>query len=88
MYTRISNGAIYAIVGRKSGPVEGYLEQYLLKDNGNGQVVGELVRSFGKFSGIKEIESIAVDNELGYVYYCDEGAGVHKYYADPAKRKR
>ena len=27
----------------------------------------------------------SVDNELGYVYYSDEGVGVHKYYADPAK---
>ena len=31
----------------------------------------------------KEIEAIAVDNELGYVYYSDEQAGVRKYYADP-----
>lgn len=85
LYTRPTDGAIYAIVGRKSGPKTGYLEQYLLKDNGSGKVVGELVRSFGEFSGIKEIEAIAVDNELGYVYYCDEGAGIHKYYADPSK---
>jgi 3-phytase len=24
-----------------------------------------------------------VDDELGYVYYADEGAGIHKYLADP-----
>ena len=85
LYTRPSDSAIYAIVGRKSGPAEGYLEQYLLKDNGHGQVTGALVRSFGKYSGKKEIESIAVDNELGYVYYSDEQVGVRKYYADPEK---
>lgn len=85
LYTRPSDSAIYAIVGRKSGPAEGYLEQYLLKDNGKGQVTGTLVRSFGKYSGKKEIESIAVDNELGYVYYSDEQVGIRKYYADPAK---
>ncbi|RYG02704.1 MAG: phytase [Chitinophagaceae bacterium] len=84
LYTRPSDSAIFAIVGRKSGPKEGYLEQYLLKDSA-GIVVGELVRSFGAFSGLKEIESIAVDNELGFVYYSDEQFGVRKYYADPAK---
>ncbi len=85
LYTRPSDNAIFAIVGRKNGPKTGYLEQYLLKDDGKGNITGELVRSFGNFSGLKEIESIAVDNELGYVYYSDEGAGIHKYYADPAK---
>src|SRR6218665_358345 len=85
LYTRPSDKAIFAIVGRKSGPAEGYLEQYLLKDNGKGMVTGEMVRRFGKYSGKKEIESIAVDNELGYVYYSDEQLGIRKYYADPQK---
>lgn len=79
-------GEIYAIVGRKTGPVAGeYLWQYLLQDDGTGQVKATLVRKFGLYSGKKEIESIAVDDELGYVYYSDEGVGVRKYYADPAK---
>ena len=85
MYTD-SQGQIYAIVGRKSGPKEGeYLWQYLLEDNGKGQLKATLKRKFGKYSGKKEIESIAVDNELGYIYYSDEQFGVRKYYADPAK---
>lgn len=85
MYTD-PKGQIYAIVGRKSGPNEGgYLWQYLLKDDGHGHVKGDLVRKFGSYSGKKEIEAIAVDNELGFVYYCDEQFGVRKYYADPAK---
>lgn len=79
-------GKIYAIVGRKSGPTDGsYLWQYLLEDNGAGQVKATLVRKFGVYSGKKEIESIAVDDELGYVYYSDEGVGVRKYYAEPSK---
>lgn len=79
-------GKIFAIVGRKNGPRDGsYLWQYLLSDNGKGLVKATLVRKFGKFSGKKEIESIAVDDALGYVYYSDEGFGVRKYYADPAK---
>lgn len=78
-------GNIYAIVGRKSGPKDGtYLWQYLLTDS-NGIVKGNLVRKFGKYSGIKEIEAIAVDNENGYIYYSDEQYGVHKYYAEPSK---
>lgn len=85
MYTD-PKGNIYAIVGRKTGPKDGgYLWQYLLTDNGAGQVKAKLVRKFGRYSGKKEIESIAVDNELGFVYYSDEQFGVRKYYADPAK---
>ncbi|TCC87075.1 phytase [Pedobacter frigiditerrae] len=79
-------GNIYAIVGRKIGPKDGgYLWQYLLEDNGQGKVKATLVRKFGNYSGKKEIEAIAVDNELGYVYYSDEQFGVRKYYADPSK---
>lgn len=86
LYKNPSDKRIYAIVGRKSGPTEGsYLWQYELQDNGHGQVKASLVRKFGKYSGNKEIESIAVDDELGYIYYSDEGVGVHKYYADAAR---
>ncbi|MCC9043572.1 phytase [Myroides sp. M-43] len=75
----------YAIVGRKSGPSENYLWQYELSADAKGNITGKLVRKFGSYSGNKEIEAIAVDNELGYVYYSDETAGVRKYYADPDK---
>lgn len=85
LYTN-PEGAIYAIVGRKNGPTDGtYLWQYLLEDDGAGQLKATLARKFGQFSGKKEIESIAVDNELGYIYYSDEQVGVRKYHADPAK---
>ncbi|MCL1674709.1 phytase [Elizabethkingia meningoseptica] len=81
-----SKEKIYAIAGRKTGPQDGsYLWQYLLSDSGKGYVEGKLVRKFGHYSGKKEIESIAVDNENGYVYYSDEQYGVRKYYADPSK---
>jgi 3-phytase len=85
LYKDPATSEIYAVVGRKSGPSGEYLWQYKLEDNGNGGVKGTLVRKFGEYSGKKEIESIAVDDELGYVYYSDEGVGVHKYYADPKK---
>ncbi len=86
LYKDPVNHTIYAIVGRKSGPTDGtYLWQYKLEDNGKGKVSAHLVRKFGKFSGYKEIEAIAVDDQLGYIYYSDEGIGVRKYYADPAR---
>ncbi|WP_224994935.1 phytase [Cesiribacter sp. SM1] len=86
LYKRPADSAIFAIVGRKNGPKDGnYLWQYHLQDNGRGHVQASLVRKFGAFSGRKEIEAIAVDDELGYVYYADEQAGVRKYHADPEK---
>lgn len=79
------DSSIYAIVGRKTGPADQYLWQYKLTDNGQSGIRAEVVRKFGKYSGKKEIEAIAVDNELGFIYYSDETVGLHKYYADPAK---
>lgn len=79
-------GQLYAMVGRKSGPTDGsYIWQYALADDGHGQVKATLVRKFGNYSGKKEIEAIAVDDEQGFVYYSDEGVGVRQYYADPDK---
>ncbi len=85
LYTKVmdSTTKIYPIVGRKSGPSDNYLWQYELYTDNNNVVKANKVRSFGKYSGKKEIEAIMVDNELGYVYYSDEIAGVRKYYADP-----
>jgi 3-phytase len=86
IYKSFVTNELYAIVGRKSGPLDGsYLWQYILKDDGQGGIKAECVRKFGKYSGNKEIEAIAVDEELGYVYYADEGVGIRKYFADPAK---
>lgn len=82
VYRRARDGAVFAIVGGKSGPLSGYLAQYRLVPR-KGVVALELVREFGAYSGRKEIEAIAVDDALGYVYYSDEGVGVRKYHADP-----
>lgn len=84
MYRNKENGKIYAIVGRKFGPSGSYLWQYELTEK-SGKIAGEVVRKFGTFSGKKEIEAIAVDHALGYIYYSDEQAGVRKYYADPSR---
>ena len=83
LYLRPRDGAVFAIVSPKEGPLDGYLEQYLLEDDGAGKVKGRKVREFGAFSGAGEIEAVAVDDELGYVYYADEDVGIRKYHADP-----
>lgn len=83
IYKRPKDKVFFILVSGKSGPEEGYIRQYRLEIDRQGQLQLELVRQFGKFSGIKEIESIAVDAELGYVYYSDETVGVRKYNADP-----
>ena len=83
LYKRPKDDAIFVLVGGKSGPEAGYIAQYLLEEISPGKLTITLTRQFGKFSGKKEIESIAVDNELGFVYYSDEKTGVRKYHADP-----
>lgn len=86
MYNRKKDNSFYVFVSGKSGPKEGYIGQYLLESNDQNKIELTPVREFGRFSGIKEIEAIAVDNELGYVYYSDEICGVRKYHADPDKQ--
>jgi len=83
LYKNPENGSISAIVSRKSGPTEGYLYQYEFVSDSLG-VHSNLLRKFGKFSGEKEIEAIAVDDALGFVYYSDEGVGIRKYNANPS----
>ena len=85
LYKRPSDGAFFAIVSRKTGPSGAYLWQYLIEDDGAGALKFTKVREFGEFKSGKEIEAVAVDDELGFVYYSDETAGIHKYFADPDK---
>lgn len=87
LYRRPADGAVFAIVAPKEGPSTNYLWQYRLSEQG-GRIAGTLVRRFGTFSGStpvreNEIEAVAVDDALGYVYYADEGGGIHKWHADP-----
>lgn len=83
LYKSPKDGTVYAIVGRKTGPENGYLYQYELRGNRTG-IQANLVRKFGSFSGQKEIEAIAVDDEEGFIYYSDEGVCIKKYYAEPS----
>ena len=84
LYKRPKDGAIFAIVSPKTGAPTGYLHQYRLTFNSATKKVDAVsVRAFGAYSGKKEIESVAVDDELGYVYYSDERFGTRRYLADP-----
>ena len=87
LYRRGSDRAIFAVIAPKEGPESGYLWQYRLIER-DGRPAAEFVRRFGVFSATKvrsenEIEAVAVDDPLGYVYYSDEADGVHKWHADP-----
>lgn len=78
------DNSLYIIVSRKEGPRKNYLYQYKVQRRKSGLSLN-LVRKFGDFSGVREIEAIAVDDQLGYVYYSDENYGVRKYHAEPDK---
>jgi 3-phytase len=83
IYRRPMDGAFFAVVSPKGGPKDGYLGVFELiaKD---GKIDTKPVGSFGRFSGEGEIEAICVDDELGFVYFSDEGAGLRKAVIDPA----
>jgi len=83
LYKSPKDGVIYAIVGRKTGPKEGYLYQYAIQSDSLG-VTSKFVRKFGSFSGVKEIEALAVDDKNGFVYVSDEGVCIKKYHAEPS----
>jgi len=85
LYTRARDGALFAVVSRSDvgAPREGYLAQYRIADDGTGTLRGTKVRHLATWSGKKEIEAVAVDSELGYIYCSDEQVGVRKYHADP-----
>ncbi|WP_340067122.1 phytase [Ascidiimonas aurantiaca] len=84
-YKSPKDQTFYVIVSRKEGPLTGYLYQYRLAANDSVPgVTATFVRKFGNFSGKKEIEAIAVDDEMGYVYYSDEQHCIRKYHAEPS----
>ena len=83
LYKSPKDNSFYFIVGRKNGPETNYLHQYKISSDSLNQVSAEMVRKFGNFSGKDEIEAVAIDDELGYIYYSDEGYCIRKYYAEP-----
>ena len=84
LYRRPKDGALFAIVSRKSGPSGSYLFQYRLTLEAI-KLKATKDREFGTCSGGQrnEIEAVAVDSEPGYVYYADQACCIRKYHADP-----
>jgi 3-phytase len=76
MYKNVYTGDTYAIVNDK----EGNVEQYLLKDNGQGLVDASLVRTL-KLSS--QLEGCVADDILGYLYIGEEDKGIWKFGANP-----
>lgn len=80
LYKDPTTGRTYAAISRSAGPATGYLGYYELITNSTTKKIDtKLVRTFGNFSGKKEIESVFVDDELGLIYYSDETHGTRKY---------
>jgi 3-phytase len=78
LYRRKRDGALYAILSRADGPKEKFLWQYRIDSGGMVKV-----REFGAFSGVGDLEAVAVDQERELVFYSDEQCCVRVYRADP-----
>jgi 3-phytase len=84
LYKRPRDGALFAVVAPKTGGTTDYLWQYRIEIGPtSGRARGTLVRRFGNYSGTSEIEAVAVDDPLGFVYYSDEEFAIRKWHADP-----
>jgi 3-phytase len=83
LYRRPRDGAVFALVSRKESGPTGRLWQYHLEDDGHGRVAAVKVRELGNIAPGSEVEAVAVDDALGYAYFAEERAGIHKWHADP-----
>ena len=75
LYKSRVSGKFYYFATAKAHDVE----QYELVDNGQGQLVPVFVRRWDQ----KKCEGAVADDELGYVYICEESSGVWRYDAEP-----
>lgn len=83
LYRRPKDGAVYAVLTRVKAPNQGALWQYRLESDGKGRVNAVKVREFGTLVGGLDLEAVAIDDALGFVYYAEENKGIHKWHADP-----
>jgi len=72
--SRVSGKFYYFATAKSQG-----VEQYELVDDGQGQVTPVFVRRWDQ----KKCEGAVADDELGYVYICEESSGVWRYDAEP-----
>lgn len=84
LFRRPVDGAIFAFVTPKGGPRTDHLAQYRITLNPKTKRYdAHWVRRFGGYSGVKETESVCVDDHRGVVYYSDETFGTRSISADP-----
>lgn len=76
LYRSAVSGKYYAFINAKSGKVE----QWELRDNGQGQVDGEVVRTFWVGS---QVEGCVADDALGLLYIGEENVAIWRYGAEP-----
>jgi 3-phytase len=83
LYLRQADSALFSIV---AGIGQTNFTQIRLESDAAGKVKGTIVRQWGG-SDIRGdmCEGICCDDELGYIYICDENYQILKYYADPDK---
>ncbi len=78
LYRRPSDGAMFVFEKpASSAPIK----QYLIDDS-SGQVVVTPVRTINDVA-MGQSEGFVADDKLGFVYFAEEGKGIHKYNADP-----
>jgi 3-phytase len=83
LYLRPSDGALFSIV---SGYTNVDFTQIKLESDGDGKVKGAIVRKWGGSDILGDVcEGICCDDELGFIYICDENDRVLKFHADPDK---
>lgn len=75
LYKSHMTGKFYAFATSKSQGVV----QYELVDNARGQIAPVFVRRWNQ----KKCEGAVADDELGYVYICEEDTGIWRYAAEP-----
>lgn len=83
LYLRPSDGTLFSTV---AGCGRTDFSQIRLESDGAGKVKGTIVRKWGSIDIKGDLcEGICCDDELGYIYICDENVQILKYYADPDK---
>lgn len=81
LFKRPADGKVFAFVSRKEPGPTGYVWQYRLDVDSFGKVNLTKVREIG-IDIRTEVESIAVDDQAGFVYFAEETGGVYKFAAD------
>ncbi|HSX03411.1 MAG TPA: phytase [Rhabdochlamydiaceae bacterium] len=84
LYKDKNTGNIYAFLSKNEAKAN--IHQILLEDDGSGQVMGSLVRSFGGEFTKSVVEGMCADDDQGFFYMADQHYAVLKFDADPTSK--